>query len=68
MAITRDRFGNIISEVNRKSLLEVAQDAAGIAADMQVSAKDVNCIKKKLDDLALQAKDVANNQLGDIDA
>lgn len=56
MAITRDKFGNIVTETSRKTLLQVAQDAAGIPVAEQVGADKVNCIQKKLSDLDLKAK------------
>jgi hypothetical protein len=56
MAITRDKFGNIVTEDTKKTLLQIAQDAAGIPVAEQVGVDKVNCIKKKLEDLEAKAK------------
>lgn len=60
MAIIRDKHGTIVTETSRKTLLQVAQDAAGIPAAEQVGNDKVNCVKKKLEDLSLKAKARAN--------
>jgi hypothetical protein len=59
MAIIRDKFGNIVTETTKKTLLQIAQDAAGIPIAEQVGTDKVNCIKKKLEDLAAKAATVS---------
>ncbi len=66
MAIIRDKFGNVVTETRKKTLLEIMQDAAGIPQEEHIKADKVNCIKRKIEELEAkaQAKAIAEEQIG----